>query len=73
MMVVKLKNESMTDFIFLKAEKVEAQHPNVEDENGDSSPRREISRENSIVLNVQIGVFDDKYQGSNDYDRSSNS
>ena len=52
MMIVELKDESVTDFIFLKAEQVKSQYPDVKDEDGDSPPSWEIPGEYGIILNA---------------------
>lgn len=43
MTLVEFENLSEPDGIFLEYGKIETQHPNVEYEDGNSSPRRKIS------------------------------
>lgn len=61
-MVVEVKSQPMTDFVFLKEIEVESQHPNVKNKNTDSSPNWKVSSENRVIFDVQIFVLNDEYK-----------
>jgi hypothetical protein len=49
MVIVKLKDKSMGDFVLLKHVSIETNNPDVENKNGNSSPSWKVSR--------KLGVF----------------
>ena len=53
-MIVVFEDESMSDFVPFKHVGVEAQNPDVEDENCQSTPGREVSRKPCVILKVKI-------------------
>lgn len=59
-MIVEFKDVFVIDFKFLKAENIKTIHPNVNDEDPYSSPSRKISRENSITLDIQFLILNNK-------------
>jgi hypothetical protein len=54
MVIVKLKDESMGDFILFVHINVEAEYPDVKDENSNSTPCREVPGECAILLQCYV-------------------
>ena len=70
-MIVKFKDVFVINFGFLKAENIKTIHPNVNDEDPYSSPSWKISRKNSIILDTQFLILNNKDQNPDTDDSSS--
>lgn len=66
MTLVEFENLSEPDGIFLEYGKIETQHPNVEYEDGNSSPRRKISGKSWLIIYRQVINNDDNNKNNDD-------
>jgi hypothetical protein len=61
-MIVELENKPMSDFVLLVHVNIEAEYPDVKDENSDSTPSGKVSRKCAILLQSDIVNHDNHDQ-----------
>ena len=72
MMIIELEGQTMTDFILFEAIEIESKHPDVEYEDGHSTPSRKVSGKNRIIFNAEAHMNNNEDKDSKDNQASSN-
>lgn len=65
-MIIKLEYKSVADLVFLEEVDIESQNPNIEYEDGNSSPGGEVPWENTFIdtVDLQALILNDSDQNT---------
>jgi len=70
--IIELKDQTMTDFIFLETIQIEAQYPNIKDKDSCASPSWKVTGENWSILNALASIDDNENNGAKHNDTGPN-